>query len=48
MRGSSGQLRDVVLGGGGARNPSLVARIRHQLQLEFGRPIRVVTHEAIG
>ena len=41
-------LAQVVIGGGGARNPVLMARLAHQLALRLGRVVEVCTHEALG
>jgi anhydro-N-acetylmuramic acid kinase len=38
----------VVVGGGGGRNPVLMARLAHHLQQELGRAVAICTHEALG
>jgi anhydro-N-acetylmuramic acid kinase len=41
-------LAQVVVGGGGGRNPVLMARLAHYLQQTFGRPLEVCSHERLG
>lgn len=41
-------LAQVIVGGGGARNPILMARLDHQIALRLGRVVEVCTHEALG
>ncbi|MDX1994286.1 MAG: anhydro-N-acetylmuramic acid kinase [bacterium] len=43
QRFAPGQMAEVIIGGGGARNPTLLAMLQERLA-----PARVVTHEAIG
>jgi len=38
----------IVIGGGGARNPVLMDRIRAQVMQRLGHPVEVCTHEALG
>lgn len=38
----------VVVGGGGARNPVLMARLAHHLHEQLGRQVPVCSHEALG
>lgn len=47
-RFAPGAIAQVVVGGGGARNPTLMARLAHHLQRQFGHPIEVCTHDALG
>jgi anhydro-N-acetylmuramic acid kinase len=39
---------EVVVGGGGARNPALMAAIERQLLARLGYPVPITTHEALG
>ncbi|MCX6047200.1 MAG: anhydro-N-acetylmuramic acid kinase [Chloroflexi bacterium] len=41
-------LAQIVVGGGGGRNPVLMARLAHQVASRCGRPIEVCTHAALG
>lgn len=43
-----GVIDQVVVGGGGARNPILLSRLRHQLQIHFSSSLSVCTHVDIG
>ena len=43
-----GPVAQVVVGGGGARNPLLMRRLAVQLAHHLGRPIEVNVHEAFG
>lgn len=47
-RFAPGPIIEVVLAGGGARNPLLRKSISQQLQLKFDRSIPVYTHQEIG
>ena len=47
-RFAPGPIAQVVVGGGGARNPHLMARLRHCLEQALGRPVEVCTHDALG
>jgi anhydro-N-acetylmuramic acid kinase len=41
-------IAQVVVGGGGARNPWLMARLTHHVEQRLGHPIEICTHEALG
>ena len=47
-RFAPGPVAEVVVGGGGARNPALMAALARQLHERLGRPVAVTTHEALG
>lgn len=41
-------ISQVVVGGGGARNPGLMARLAELIPARLGYPVEVCTHEALG
>ena len=41
-------IAQIVIGGGGARNPVLMARIKTLVMQRLGYPIEVCSHEALG
>ncbi len=47
-RFAPGPVAEVVVGGGGARNPALMAAIERQLLARLGHPVPITTHEALG
>ena len=47
-RFAPGPLAEVVVAGGGARNPVLMAQIEARLAQALGRPLVVCTHDALG
>lgn len=47
-RFAPGPVAQMVVGGGGARNPTLMRLLSAELAARLGRPIEVVTHEAVG
>lgn len=47
-RFAPGPVAEVVIAGGGAHNPVLLAELRARLAAQFGRRVPVVTHEALG
>lgn len=47
-RYAPGPLAQVVVGGGGARNPALMAQLAAQLQLRLGYAVEVCAHERLG
>jgi anhydro-N-acetylmuramic acid kinase len=47
-RFAPGPIAQVVVGGGGARNPWLMARLTQQIEQRLGRPVEVCTQEALG
>jgi anhydro-N-acetylmuramic acid kinase len=48
QRFAPGLVAEVVVGGGGVRNPTLMARLAHQLEYRLGRAVALRTHEALG
>ncbi len=48
VRYAPAPLAQVVVGGGGARNPVLMAQLAAQLQLRLGYAVEVCAHEALG
>jgi len=47
-RFAPGPLAQVVVGGGGARNPVLMAHLARELHSHYGRSVEVCSHEALG
>jgi anhydro-N-acetylmuramic acid kinase len=47
-RFAPGAVVEVVVGGGGARNPALMAALARQLAARLGWPVALTTHEARG
>jgi anhydro-N-acetylmuramic acid kinase len=47
-RFAPGAVVEVVVGGGGARNPALMAALARQLAARLGWPVALTTHEALG
>ncbi|HAJ34978.1 MAG TPA: anhydro-N-acetylmuramic acid kinase [Chloroflexi bacterium] len=47
-RFAPGPLAQVVIAGGGAHNPVLLAELRIRLAVRLGQAVEVVTHEALG
>ncbi len=47
-RFAPGPVAEVVIAGGGAHNPVLLAELRARLAAQFGRRVPVITHEALG
>jgi anhydro-N-acetylmuramic acid kinase len=47
-RFAPGPVAEVVVGGGGARNPTLMAAIDRQLQARLGYSAPLTTHESLG
>lgn len=47
-RFAPGPLAQVVIAGGGAHNPVLLAELRTRLAVRLGQAVEVVTHEALG
>lgn len=48
VRFAPAAIAQVVVGGGGARNPVLMARLERRLSERLDRPVEVCTHEALG
>ncbi|MGH9818267.1 MAG: anhydro-N-acetylmuramic acid kinase, partial [Candidatus Acidiferrales bacterium] len=47
-RFAPGPVAQVVVGGGGAANPMLMARLTHHLQTRLGDAVEVCSHAALG
>lgn len=47
-RFAPGPVAEVVIGGGGARNPYLLERLAFHLEQQHGRPIALCTHAELG
>ena len=47
-RFAPGPVAEVVIAGGGAHNPVLLAELRARLAAQLGRSVPVVTHDALG
>jgi len=47
-RFAAGSITEVIVGGGGARNPVLLQRLAWQLQSRLGHPVTVRTHADLG
>lgn len=48
IRFTPAPIAQIVVGGGGARNPVLMAGLAHQVAQRFGHPIEVCTHATLG
>jgi anhydro-N-acetylmuramic acid kinase len=48
VRYAPGPLAQVVIGGGGARNPVLMEQLATRLEMRLGRAVELCTHEALG
>jgi len=47
-RFAPGPVAEVVIAGGGAHNPVLLAELRARLAAQFGRCVPIVTHDVLG
>jgi anhydro-N-acetylmuramic acid kinase len=47
-RFAPGPIAQVVVGGGGARNPYLLQRLAFHLHQQYGRPVALCTHTELG